>query len=59
MHAALAARAADIRARRAQIEAALGDGSFFDGSAFSIVDAVFGTVFRYFDGFEACAVMET
>jgi len=53
--AALATRAADIRARLAQIEAALGDGPFFDGPAFSIVDAVFGPVFRYFDAFEAHA----
>jgi glutathione S-transferase len=52
---ALAARAAEIRARLAQIEAALGDGPFFAGQPFSIVDAVFGPVFRYFDAFEACA----
>lgn len=47
--ATLLARAADIRARFVQIEAALGDGPFFAGEAFSIVDAVFGPVFRYFD----------
>lgn len=47
--ATLLARAADIRARFVQIEAALGEGPFFAGESFSIVDAVFGPVFRYFD----------
>ncbi len=47
--AALLARAADIRNRFVQIEAALDEGPFFAGEAFSIVDAVFGPVFRYFD----------
>lgn len=47
--ATLLARAADIRARFVQVEAALGDGPFFAGESFSIVDAVFGPVFRYFD----------
>ncbi len=51
--AALAARAVEIRARIEQLEAALGDGPYFAGTAFSIVDAVFGPVFRYFDVFEA------
>lgn len=50
--AALAARAADIRARLLQVEAALGAGPFFAGPAFSLVDAVFGPVFRYFDVFD-------
>lgn len=45
----LLARAADIRGRLQQLEAALGPGPFFAGDAFSIVDAVFGPVFRYFD----------
>ena len=49
---ALDARAAEIRARLAQVEAALGDGTFFQGASFSIVDAVFGPVFRYFDVFD-------
>ena len=34
------------------LEAALGTGPYFDGERFSIVDAVFGPVFRYFDTFE-------
>jgi glutathione S-transferase len=49
----LQARAADIRAGLARVEAALGQGSFFAGEAFSLVDAVFGPVFRYFDVFDA------
>ena len=49
---ALAARAADLRQRFAQLEAALADGPYFDGAHFSIVDAVFGPVFRYFDVFD-------
>ena len=50
---ALLERAADIRARLAQIEIALGEGPYFAGESFSIVDAVFGPVFRYFDVFDA------
>ena len=50
---ALVARAAEIRARLVQLEAALGEGPYFAGGSFSIVDAVFGPVFRYFDAFDA------
>lgn len=50
---ALLGRAADIRARLVQLETALGEGPFFAGESFSIVDAVFGPVFRYFDAFDA------
>lgn len=50
---ALLARVTDIRSRLAQLEGALGAGDFFAGNAFSIVDAVFGPVFRYFDVFDA------
>ncbi|MBC7990242.1 MAG: glutathione S-transferase family protein [Luteimonas sp.] len=49
---ALAARAKDIRARLVQIEAELGEGEYFAGRSFSIVDAVFGPIFRYFDTFD-------
>lgn len=45
----LSTRAAEIHNRFAQIESALGDGPFFEGAHFSLVDAVFGPVFRYFD----------
>jgi glutathione S-transferase len=49
---ALQVRVTDIRSRLAQLEGALGAGDFFSGNAFSIVDAVFGPVFRYFDVFD-------
>lgn len=52
---ALQARAADIRERFRQLESALGPGPFFGGEAFSIVDAVFGPVFRYFDVIDTIA----
>jgi glutathione S-transferase len=51
--ASLAARADEIRQRLAQLEATLGEGDFFAGNAFSIVDAVFGPVFRYLTVFDA------
>jgi glutathione S-transferase len=49
------ARAADIRERLQQLEVALGSGPYFAGASFSIVDAVFGPVFRYFDVFDTIA----
>lgn len=49
---ALTARAAQIRARLTQIEAVLGEGPYFAGQSFCIVDAVFGPVFRYFEVFD-------
>ncbi|CAN5690043.1 glutathione S-transferase family protein [soil metagenome] len=52
---ALAARAQDIRTRFEQLEQVLGDGPYFAGDRFSIVDAVFGPVFRYFDAFDTIA----
>ena len=48
---ALQREAAAIHARLRQIEDVLGDGPYFDGP-FSMVDAVFGPVFRYFDVFD-------
>lgn len=45
-------RVEEIRGRFAQIEGVLGDGPFFMGAHFSMVDAVFGPVFRYFPVFE-------
>lgn len=41
-----------IRARLAQVESALTDGPWFAGERFSMVDAAFGPVFRYFDVFD-------
>lgn len=49
---ALAAAAKDIRLRFGQIEAVLGDGPWFEGGRFGLVDAVFGPVFRYLDVFD-------
>ncbi|WP_332749876.1 glutathione S-transferase family protein [Hydrogenophaga sp.] len=50
--ATLQARAADVRARLGQVEAELGDGPYFSGHAFSMVDAAFAPAFRYFDTFD-------
>lgn len=48
----LSARAADIRSKMGQIEAIVGAGPYFSGEHFSLVDAVFGPIFRYFDVIE-------
>jgi glutathione S-transferase len=48
----LATQAGQIRSRLEQLEAALGEGPFFGGPAFGLVDASFGPVFRYFDVFD-------
>ncbi|MFN0299032.1 MAG: glutathione S-transferase family protein [Burkholderiales bacterium] len=45
-------RRAELMARFAQVEAALGAGPYFAGREFSIVDAAYAPVFRYFDTFE-------
>ncbi len=47
-----AARAALTR-RMGQIDAALGEGPWFSGAVFSLVDAAFAPVFRYFDVFDS------
>jgi glutathione S-transferase len=39
----------------ARVEAELGDGPLFNGEGFSLVDAVFAPIFRYFDVFDAIA----
>jgi glutathione S-transferase len=39
----------------ARLEDVLGAGPFFAGSRFSLVDAAFGPVFRYFDAFDEIA----
>src|SRR3954451_20912909 len=41
-----------VAAKFARVEAALGTGPFFAGEAFSLVDAVFAPIFRYFDVFD-------
>ncbi len=42
-----------LTAKFARVEAALGQGPYFDGPRFSLVDAVFAPIFRYFDVFDA------
>ncbi|MBV9461163.1 MAG: glutathione S-transferase family protein [Bradyrhizobium sp.] len=50
--ASFTAKAVQLEARFARLEARI-IGPWFDGEAFSLVDAVFGPVFRYFDVFDA------
>lgn len=50
---ALQQRARELRARFEQLEQALGDGPWFAGGRFGLVDAAFGPVFRYFDVVDA------
>jgi glutathione S-transferase len=49
--AAFAAKVEALAAKFARLEGDLGPGPWFDGG-FSLVDAVFGPVFRYFDVFD-------
>jgi glutathione S-transferase len=44
-----------LSAKFARVEAALGAGPFFAGAQFSLVDAVFAPIFRYFDVFDELA----
>ena len=41
-----------VAAKFAQVEMTLGAGPFFAGEEFSLVDAVFAPIFRYFDVFD-------
>jgi glutathione S-transferase len=50
--AAFKAKAAQLEARFARLEARVAASPWFDGENFSLVDAVFGPVFRYFDVFD-------
>jgi glutathione S-transferase len=50
--AAFKAKTAQFEARLARLEARIAASPWFDGEAFSLVDAVFGPVFRYFDVFD-------
>lgn len=50
--AALAAETGELAAMFARVEAELGAGPWFAGGRFSLVDAVFAPVFRYFDAFD-------
>jgi glutathione S-transferase len=53
--AALKAKAAQLEARFARLEAHIKASPWFDGENFTLVDAVFGPVFRYFDAFDEIA----
>jgi glutathione S-transferase len=53
--AAFDAKVEVLKTRFARIEGELGDGPYFAGEAFSVVDAVFAPVFRYFDVFDGIA----
>lgn len=46
------ARTAQLELRFARLEMRAAASPWFDGAAFSLVDAVFGPVFRYFDVFD-------
>ena len=49
---AFEAKATQLEARFVRLEARIAASPWFDGEAFSLVDAVFGPVFRYFDVFD-------
>lgn len=49
------AKIALLKDKLVRIEANLGTGPWFVGASFSLVDAVFGPVFRYFDTFDRIA----
>lgn len=50
--AAFAAKADALRAKFERVERRLRGSPWFDGSSFSLVDAVYAPVFRYFDAFD-------
>jgi glutathione S-transferase len=50
--AAFKAKATQLEARFTRLEARVVAAPWFDGEKFSLVDAVFGPVFRYFDVFD-------
>jgi glutathione S-transferase len=53
--AALQGKAALIAGKFERLEQRLGERPYFAGARFSLVDAVFGPVFRYFDTFDRIA----
>jgi len=48
----LTAKAMSLAGMFARLEGRLDDGPYFDGQRFSLVDAAFGPVFRYFNVFD-------
>ena len=53
--AAFKAKASQLEQRFARLETRVAASLWFDGDSFSLVDAVFGPVFRYFDVFDEIA----
>jgi glutathione S-transferase len=53
--AAFDAAAAALKEKFARLEGELGDGPYFAGEKFTVVDAVFAPIFRYFDIFDQIA----
>jgi glutathione S-transferase len=53
--AAFKAKTSQLEQRFARLEARIKASPWFDGENFSLVDAVFGPVFRYFDVFDEIA----
>jgi glutathione S-transferase len=53
--AAFKAKTSQLEQRFARLEARINGMPWFDGENFSLVDAVFGPVFRYFDVFDEIA----
>jgi glutathione S-transferase len=49
------AKIAQLQQRFARLESRVAASPWFDGERFSLVDAVFGPVFRYFDAFDDIA----
>jgi len=49
---ALAVEAAELAAMFARVESEFGDGPWFAGARFTLVDAVYAPIFRYFDAFD-------
>jgi glutathione S-transferase len=49
------AKTSQLEQRFARLEARVAASPYFDGESFSLVDAVFGPVFRYFDVFDEIA----
>jgi len=52
---AFKAKTSQLQQRFARLEARIAASPWFDGESFSLVDAVFGPVFRYFDVFDEIA----
>src|SRR6202051_4236627 len=53
--ASFRAKTSQLEQRFARLEARVAAAPWFDGECFSLVDAVFGPVFRYFDVFDGIA----